>query len=352
MSAVGATVAVVIFVVLAAGAYFAYQQGYFDRFLERLPTSISDLEEIQQLGEIVQGGEPEVGESSILFFTNNVQIAYSTLFPNPRWNHMPIRFYLNKESGAGLSEFGDDDLDFVRQALKVWEEKTNSTISFQEVGSLEEGELVVSWFPSLAEIKGGKVVGEGGPSRAIDTGGAFTLIEEGEVFLLPAEDKCTGVNRPVHEIGHVLGLGHSPEGYNDIMFSKEVSCEQNITQITVDAISELYKIPAAADLVITNVSATKKGSLIDINLTVRNIGLKDSLQTKIGFLGDGELIKSLSDPQISVIPRVTPGSGLTSRITNARVPLGLSEIVVKVDYPNDIAEMIEENNEARVYFSK
>jgi hypothetical protein len=263
---------------------------------------------------------------------------------------MPLTYYMDRNSGEGLAGFGEDDLEYVRQATKVWEEKTGGIISFREVQSKEGADIIISWFPSLSAMEGGKVVGEGGPTRAIQTGGKNTLLAGGEVFLLPTDNKCVGVNRPVHEIGHVLGLGHAPPGHADIMFSKEISCKQNITRVTINAIEMLYREPALADLIVTNVSSTRRGDYMDVNLTVRNIGLRDSVQASLGFFAGDSLIESLAVPSFSVIPSISPGGGISNKITNARLPRGAREIVIKVDWKNEVQESNEQNNEASIRF--
>jgi hypothetical protein len=336
-------IAVIILFVAAFGVYTLYTGDLF----EFLPPSV---EQFTELGDIIEEAEPEIASSSVSLEVNNTQVDYPTLVPNPRWNHMPIKVYLDTSTGEGLANFGEDDIDFVRQSLKTWEEKTEGIISFEEVGSLDEGEVIISWFPSLTEITGGRVVGEGGPTRAIETGGAYTLIEGGEIFLIPTDNKCVGVNRPVHEMGHVLGLGHAPPGHGDIMFSREISCQQNITDLTVNAIKELYRVPANPDLAIVNVTAIKKGGELDINLTIRNVGLKDSVQTSLSFVGDGKKIDSLSVPKFSVVPRIEPGSGVSLIISKVRVPSSLTQLVVKIDSNDEIVEMSEKNNDAIVNF--
>lgn len=336
--------AIILLVAAAFGAYLVYT-GQLSEFL---PPSVDNL--AGELEGLIEEADPEIASSSLSLVVNSTQVDYPTLVPNPRWNHMPLKVYLDTSTGEGLNNFGDDDIEYVRESLKVWEEKTGGTVSFEEVDTLGEGEIVISWFASLSEITGGRVVGEGGPTRAIETGGAYTLIEGGEIFLLPTNNKCVGVNRPVHEMGHVLGLGHAPSGYGDIMFSQEISCKQNITELTSNAIEELYNVPADPDLAITNVVAVKKGNLLDINLTIRNIGLKDSFQTSLSFVGDGKEIDSLSVPKFSVIPRIDPGSGVSLVITRAKVASSLSQLVLKIDSEDNIDEMFEDNNEATVTF--
>lgn len=354
MSAGGIAAAIIILIV-GGGAYFAWQSGYLDSFLETYSERVSipdiPLSGEPQSGSFVEEAGGEEFENSLTFELDGNEVEYPTLFPNPRWNHVPIRFYMDTSSGEGLTGFDSEDLEYVRTAAKVWEEKTGGVVSFVEVADPEEAELVISWSASLTQMTGGRVVGEGGPTRAIETGGKYTLLEGGEVFLIPTENRCVGVNRPVHEIGHVLGLGHAPAGFGDIMFSKEISCNQNITGVTVRAIEILYEEPALPDLTISEVSAVKRGGLLDINFTVRNVGLRDYVQASISFVGDGEEIESLSAPRFSVVPRILPGSGLTNRVTGARVPADLSEITLTVDAAGEIEEMREGNNAARVAFS-
>jgi len=354
MSAAGAITAVIILALVGAVAFYLYQNGYFqdirDVVRESAATSgVGDV--IPEFGEIVEEGEVELGEDSITFISEGEEVTYPTLFTNPIWNHMPIKFYMDIESGEGLFGFDEEDLGYVRTAAKVWEEKTNGIISFEETTDPQEAELTVSWFRSLTDISGGRVVGEGGPTRAFNTGGGFTLLETGEIFLIPTENKCVGVNRPVHEIGHVLALGHAPPGHGDIMFSKEISCNQNITQVTIDAINELYKTEAKPNLVFTQFSALKRGNLMNINYTVKNIGLVESPSTSVLFVGDGEVLETLSAPRFSNVPRILPGSGISNKITNSKVPVDLSQLVLIIDAENQIDEMDEENNEAGITFS-
>lgn len=168
--------AVAIIFIGALGAYMLYT-GQLQQFLPEI------VEELDSL-DIIDEAESQIGEGMVSLVVNDTSIEYETLVPNPRWNHMPIKVYMDTRSGEELDNFGEDDVEYVRQALKVWEEKTDGVISFEEVDSLSEGEVIVSWFPSLSDIRGGRVVGEGGPTRAIETGGTYTLIEAGEIFLL------------------------------------------------------------------------------------------------------------------------------------------------------------------------
>lgn len=348
-AAVGALIALIF---LAGMGYFLYQQGHLSGVMRDIDSNLpseSDFGE-PQTGEFVEEGQAETSENSVTFLLDGDDVTYPLLFKSPRWVEFPIKYYMDRSTGEGIFGFDDEDLGYVRRATAEWTSKTGGMISFEEVQTEEEAALIFSWFPSLSEIEGGRVVGEGGPTRAIDTGSGFTLIEAGEVFLIPTENECVGVNRPVHEIGHVLGLGHAPPGYKDIMFSKEISCNQGITSVTTVALEKIYEKKALSDLTITQVTATKKGGFIDVSFVIKNRGLLESPKTTIGFVGDGKVIESLTPPRFSSVPKILPGSGVTSRITNARIDSGLVELVIKIDPDSHVEEFDEGNNAARIKF--
>ena len=346
-----ATTMVAILILIAGAGYFLVQGGHLDVSKIDALTKVADgASQEPQTGQIVEDEEAEVSENNLRFTSGGKDIVYPTLFHDPRWNHMPLKYYMDVSSGSGLDGFGDDDPNYVRQAVGTWEEKTDGLISFQEVQAEEGADIVISWFPTLADTPTSRVVGEGGPTKAIDTGGKYTLIAGGEIFLLPTDNKCVGVNRPVHEMGHVLGLGHAPPGYGDIMYPNEIDCRQNITQITVDAIKSIYEGDATPDLTLSNVSIIKKGGIMDVSLTIRNVGLKDSVQSSIGFFADGEIIESMTTPKFSVISSLSPGSGISSKVTNAKIPADVREIRIQADWKNEVKELREDNNEAVVRF--
>ncbi|MBI4894765.1 MAG: hypothetical protein HY833_03450 [Candidatus Aenigmarchaeota archaeon] len=341
---------VAILILIAGAGYFLMQGGYIDASNLGLRGDTASGPQESETGQIIEEDEAEVAENNLRFVSGGKDIVYPTLFPNPRWNHMPLRYYMDVSSGSGLVGFGSDDPEYVRQAMGTWEEKTGGVISFQEVGSKEESEIIISWFPSLSDTPTSRVVGEGGPTKAIETDGKYTLIAGGEIFLLPTDNKCVGVNRPVHEMGHVLGLGHAPPGYGDIMYPNELDCRQNITKITVDAIGSIYKGDALSDLTLSNVSVVKKGGFMDVSVTIRNVGIKDSVHSSIGFFADGEIIESLTAPKFSIIPSISPGSGISSRVTNAKIPSDVKEIRIQADWKGEVKEMDEDNNDALVRF--
>lgn len=346
-----ANILIAILILIAGAGYFLMQGGYIDGLNLGLQTGdVTGEPQETETGQIIEEGEAEVAENNLRFVSGGKDVVYPTLFPNPRWSHMPLRYYMDVSSGAGLSGFGEDDPEYVRQAMRTWEEKTNGVVSFQEVDSETDAEIVISWFPSLSDTPTSRVVGEGGPTKAVETEGRYTLLAGGEIFLLPTDNKCVGVNRPVHEMGHVLGLGHAPPGYGDIMYPNELDCRQNITQVTVDAINSIYEGDALADLVLSNVSIVRKGGLVDVSLTIRNVGIKDSVKSSIGFFADGEIIESLTAPKFSIIPSISPGSGISSRVTNAKIPSGVEEIRIQADWKGEVKEMDEDNNDALVRF--
>lgn len=342
MSASGAAAVLVVLLVASAGLYLAHKWGYMDAFLSKYGQDQSPTKAVPAQASAPEAPAAPEGKSSLT--------SYPTLFPNPRWNHMPIRFYINASESENVPGFGGKDMEYVRDAAKAWEQRTGGVVSFQEVADPGESELNVTWFQRLDEIRGGKVLGEGGPSRAVETGGTYTLIEGGEIFLIPTDDKCAGTNTAEHELGHVLGLGHIPADPSDVMSARQTVCGVNITRTTVDAIDALYRQPAAADLAVRNVSAVKRGAYLDINFTVENTGILESTDAKMEFVGDNRSIAVAGGPDISDIPPLPPSSGITRIVANLRVPQSLAALELRADYTDSVPELDESNNAATVIF--
>lgn len=324
--ATGITIIIIILVIVA---YLFYAKPEFD---------FGNI--IDKIKGVIPAG---VNQTPVPFFSSSPkqeivvdETSYPLLFENPRWAKMPIRYYLDAESGEGIQNFGPEDLSDVRIAFDIWNEKTGGTIILVETGNRAEADVFVSWFPSIREVKGGKVVGEGGPSKAVNTG-LFTLISEGEIFLVPDERSCINVNRAVHEFGHVLGLDHTHDE-NDVMFSREVNCEQELTQTTINVVKNLYEIPASPDMIFLNASGTKRGVLMDMTFSVKNQGLLNSPATVVDLFADGKRIESFD------LPSMKPGETITTKLTNVRVPAEFSTMSLVVDPSNIISEIFEDNN--------
>jgi len=133
------------------------------------------------------------------------------------------------------------------------------------------------------------IAGEGGPTN-ITQSGNFNVILHGSVLLI-RESKCERPNIAIHELLHALGFAHS-ENSNNIMYPIS-RCEQIIGEDIPKLISELYLVPSYPDLSFENVSAVMSGRYLDINMTIRNNGLKDSERVKVIIYADEEFVKEI-----------------------------------------------------------
>ena len=72
----------------------------------------------------------------------------------------------------------------------------------------------------------------------------------------------------------------------------------------------LYSFPELSDLKLENVSASMSGRYLNVNLSIKNIGLKDSADGKLKIYGDDELIKEMNLKEIKI------GYGLSIFLSN------------------------------------
>ncbi len=175
------------------------------------------------------------------------------------------------------------------------------------------------------------IAGEGGPTTIINAT-HFNVILNGKILLIEDSD-CPNPNIALHELLHVFGFKHS-ENPNNIMYNV-TRCEQIISDDIVSLLNDLYSIPSYPDLILKDVSVLKKGSFIDINVSVMNYGLKDSKDFVVGVYSEGSLIKKLDFEAIEI------GSGRATFVKNVFTikPIDEAEVVIETEFP----EIDEEN---------
>lgn len=178
------------------------------------------------------------------------------------------------------------------------------------------------------------IAGEGGPTKIVKAG-EFNVILSGTILLI-RDSKCPIPNIAIHELLHVLGFVHSTNPDN-IMYNF-TKCSQQIGQDTTDLINELYSIPSNPDLAFESegLSALMHGRYLDLNFTVRNIGLKNSPETTIGILANNKEIKEVSLDSLEI------GNGRVISLSNVWVTTTPKEVSLKIK--SDFEELNKENN--------
>ena len=115
-------------------------------------------------------------------------------------------------------------------------------------------------------------------------------------------------------------------------------CSQTIGNEIPEKLNELYSFPSYPDLKIGNVSADILGRYLNINLSVENIGLKDSQSERIIIYADGEKIKETKLDGIKI------GEQLGVQITNIFV-MKIKIENLKIIVETDSNELSLENNQ-------
>lgn len=218
----------------------------------------------------------------------------------------------------------------MKRAFDIVEEKT--ILNFYEVKSNEE---ITIFCEGRTKVESGLfIAGEGGPTN-ITKAGQFNVITNGKILLFK-ESTCPNPNIAIHELLHVLGFDHVNNS-NDIMY--EISkCGQEVSQSTIDKIDFLYSIDSLPDLLFEDVGAIMQGRYLDLNISVRNNGLKDSVGGQIVIYADNRSIKEVNLQELKI------GHGRFISLTNVWInQVSVDEIKIEIVYPYE--ELKKENNE-------
>jgi hypothetical protein len=251
-------------------------------------------------------------------------------YPNMRFADSKISYKI--EDSCPLQK--QDDME---RAFEILSSRT--PLRFFPATSYEE---VSVFCDNGTKLEGGLfVAGEGGPVN-ITQSGEFNVISNGKILLFK-ESSCPEPNVALHELLHVLGFDHV-NNPNGIMYNLS-RCDQEMSQSTIQTLYNLYSIPSLPDLTFEDASAIMEGKYLDLNMSVRNNGLKPSSGAMIDVYADGKKIRDFE-----LIP-LDVGHGRIISLTNLFVvKLSVNQITLSINYTQD--ELSKENNEVKLQIKK
>lgn len=175
-----------------------------------------------------------------------------------RWPEqcIPLPVYI-----APCSWYSMNDLDkytymnMVKDAFNIWEQASGGKVSFYIVNTLNDSQINVEWRRVDRKSLGNCAFNYDGESRLYSAEVSIGIsdgilhkqyMDENEVF-----------HTILHEVGHALGLGHSPDT-GDIMYTPHQYGVVKLSQRDINSIRWLYSLPYGT-------SAKSLGDLYSIN---------------------------------------------------------------------------------------
>lgn len=233
-----------------------------------------------------------------------------------------MQFYKNMRFPQENISYRIDDCTLQKkdEMLRAFDLISNMTIlEFYPV--LKNEEITVSCDSKNRIEEGMFIAGEGGPTNVTQTKN-FNVISKGNIILIK-ESKCPKPNVATHELLHVLGFNHS-ENSNNIMYPV-TNCKQTLGDIP-GLINEIYSIESYPDLEIGEVIASIEGKYLDMNISIRNNGLKKSPATEMIISSEDTIIKRI------LIQPLEVGYGMQVTFENVWVPkINIEELEFLID---------------------
>ncbi len=242
-------------------------------------------------------------------------------YPNLRYQDKEITYRIHNCERKKLQDM-KDAFDYIENL---------TILDFQEVDSGEE--IYITCNETTRFVKNMFIAGEGGPTHTVRAG-LYNVIFHGEILLI-SDSTCEKPNIAIHELLHALGFNHS-NNPNNIMYPI-TNCKQTIGEEIPKLIDELYSIESLPDLAIETASAHKHGVYMDINVSIKNIGLNDANESIMNIISKDKIMRQIQVGKMEI------GTGRLFTLTSLHlIRLVGDEIVISVDYPG--RELDKENN--------
>ncbi len=265
--------------------------------------------------------------SSNFTLDNSTEMQF---YSNMRFPNSTISYKINQD--CSLQKKND-----MKRAFQIISQDT--ILEFYPINSNEEISVTCD---EKNKIEGGMfIAGEGGPTKII-SGEKFDVIFHGNILLI-RDVKCERPNVAIHELLHVLGFNHSSNP-NNIMYPV-TKCSQVIGEDTLQLLNEIYSYPSQPDLSFENVHAKIEKRYLDINMSIRNNGLKKSENANVKIYLDDDFLKEVNLESIGI------GEGITLSLSNVFVSkINIRELNLIIE--SDFEELEKENNKIKLKMKK
>ncbi|MBS1995054.1 MAG: matrixin family metalloprotease [Cyanobacteria bacterium SZAS LIN-2] len=176
---------------------------------------------------------------------------YADLADNCRWrlSSFPLKVYVD---GGRERGFGGELMDMVREAFAVWTDYKGSPVKIEYVDKLEKADVFIERVTVYDDIPYGSAGRTSATYERKGEADTKVLTRTHVRVYCPSYDGNDWERQDVkmssfakiqikyllvHELGHVLGLAHSPAG-PDVMYWK--SCAQKLSERDMNTINKIY----------------------------------------------------------------------------------------------------------------